>query len=280
MHPTTMGHAALWFADQRTEPGAYTMSITCSVTGPLTDIEITAALDRFIAAEPVLRVRMGLDEHGDVVQWFDPEPPRVDFADVTLPDPRAGLSEDDRVAEAVRPHLVEPFDVDGGPLSRLIALRAADRTILVAAVHHLLIDGVAQVVYADRLAAAVLGTPVPGSAAGYLALVEEVRAGERRAEETDGEYWAQRVGGRLGTEEWAGPTTDTTAEVVRANASPAGLERIDALAGDLGVSRFLVLAGMLHRALALPRTVVCAATSVRPRRGFEDTAGASSIRFR
>ncbi len=241
----------LWIL-ARLEPdsSAYTVPLVLRLTGELDVDALGAALTDLADRHDSLRSTFPEDDDG----------PRVEFLDVPTVhlEPRAVSAE--AVADEVARVVTEPFDVTAGPLYRgtLLRLAAADH-VLVACVHHLVVDGeslpplVADLVtayaarsrgetpvwtdrpvaYSDyaRWQRALLGTPDAPTpyAAGQL------------------QHWDRALDGlptdlalpvdRLPSER---PGTPTAGEV--RGAVPAALHReIDACARRFGVSEHMVL---------------------------------------
>lgn len=257
--PVTLSQAALFFAEEKAlTGGGYNFATHLDVRGPVTDQDLVAACHRVVAATPVLRVRMGLDSAtGDVVYWFTDEQPPVELQHCVDMDPAAV---DALVDAATR----LPFDVDEGPLTRMMVLRLGSRHAAVVLIaHHLAVDGVSHARLVERLADAVAGPIEPDGQAPYAELVRRIRTAEDEARITDQEYWLDRVPNNLLSATRLpchAPARDVaTRRVLRLD--PANHRH-----GVAGASAFQVLMAAVHRALPpadSTHTVLCVAASQR-----------------
>ena len=88
----------------------------------------------------------------------------------------------------------EPFDVDEGELSRVIAVRIGeDHAALVVVTHHLVIDGISHPMLARRMARAITGTLTEQSESRYVEVVRHVLENEERSRRTDSPHWHARL---------------------------------------------------------------------------------------
>jgi hypothetical protein len=273
-YATTLGQQSVWFADQALGvTSAYHVTVTVSIDGFVSRSSIDQACERLADSTPALRVRIGIDDNGDVVQWFSAELLPIEW--LAVPEG----CDDKTVQRVIREGVSRPFDVDGGALVRFVAVRADDqRTVLVIVGHHTVMDGVTQGIVADRFVECLSGPVAPQPPERYLDLVRQVVRAETQAAVTDIPYWLSRLVDGLQTGDWAteggavgsGGNTRTPLPADR-------LEEYRRVAADLHVSLFTVVLGVVHHVLGtfgVTTSVVCSAASVRPRDGSHDrTAG-------
>ncbi|MCA2217971.1 non-ribosomal peptide synthetase [Jidongwangia harbinensis] len=138
--PLSSGQEQLWFLDQLA-PGRSTYTIAGAVTlaGALDTGALQRSLDALVARHESLRTRL-VGVAGRPTQVIDPPAgcplPVTDLTAVPTADREA------RWRELAREEAERPFALDRGPLLRARLLRvAADRHVLVVAVHHTVFDG-------------------------------------------------------------------------------------------------------------------------------------------
>jgi condensation domain-containing protein len=262
----THGQAAIWFADQAIGPtSAYSVVVRATVRGAVGD-RVRRACDALPAAVPATRLRLGLDAGGGLVQWFDDGPLAVD---------RVHLATDGGdLDEVVRDWVVAtPFESDGGSLFRVLCVETApELTVVVLSGHHTVLDGISQSILAATFVSCLTGDASPQPAGRYRSLVEHVRADEQRALADDlaAQVWLLETVRPIGPDEadWSGGGS-TAAEGHRRRAvDVATAQRAVECARWLGVSGFsvsLAWVGLAFARTGLTRSVVCAATSSRPR---------------
>lgn len=268
--PTTTGQAAMWYADQREgADGSYSVTVVWTVGGDVAAARIAGAWSRVQRETPALRMRMGLDRAGAVVQWLSSEELALDHAD--FQDRPEGGTEG---AAFLTQRSAQAFDSDGGPLARLVCARVRrDVTVVALVAHHLIVDGLSQVYLARRFAAALLPPGGEPSSQHYAAVTGAVRQAEARTREADRAYWVPRVAGFLGGADWFTGAPTAHPGYASGGVSGDGLALLVAAAHDLGVTVYLLVAAAVHRALSIAgagRTVVCSSVSVRPSGGAHD----------
>lgn len=272
--PATGGQAGIWLADQHLGgSAAYNTTVAFTIEGA-DEAAVESAYRRLLECTPGLRVRMGLDRQGDVIQWIADVDPDVDW--VTRPvDPVQGPDVDERLREVV----ARPFLTDGGQLCRLVAGHTPQGNVVAVLVaHHLVNDGASQVALAHRFVDALAGQIDGQVPSRYVGLVETVRKAEHRARSDDHEYWVRRVTARgLGNDAVDScPIVDragSAAGYTRGRCGVRHLAQVVALARSTGASPFLVMAGSVHRALTavgLNPLGLGVAVSVRPHHGRDD----------
>lgn len=262
-HRTTTGQSAIWLADQLMgQTGAYNASLRLSIEGDIDRRIIERSCERFVSASPSLRLRMGLDADGDVVQWTSPTPPPVNW----LP---SGSS------ETLDHSIAEPFDAEGGALSRLAVAQVHERrTDVVIVCHHAVIDGVSQAILANTFLTCLDSAVTAPEESRYRELVSVVRDAEEKSRAEDRDYWRAS----LENHPPAWPVSVVSSPGTRREFVPDEcLASFRSLASALGVSLSQVVLGAIKdvfRGLGLLRTAICIAASVRPRDGsFDDVAG-------
>jgi amino acid adenylation domain-containing protein len=139
--PASFAQERLWLLDRIEGQGAvYNVPLALEMTGPLAAPALAAALSALAGRHEALRTTFA-EEGGRAVQVVVPEPP------VTLPV--ADLSElgaraDGEARRLLAAEAARPFDLARGPLLRALLLRldgAAERHLLLLALHHVACDG-------------------------------------------------------------------------------------------------------------------------------------------
>ncbi|HET9225938.1 MAG TPA: amino acid adenylation domain-containing protein, partial [Thermoanaerobaculia bacterium] len=166
MYPLSFAQQRLWFLE-RLQPGstAYSIPALLRFAGPLQPGLLTAAMAEVVRRHAALRTTFELSaETGEPVQVVHhPSGWALPLIDL------AGLSENERMAEAVRlmqDEALRPFDLERGPLLRTTLLRLnAEEHRLLATLHHIVGDGGSQELLVRELGslhdAFVQGRPSP-----------------------------------------------------------------------------------------------------------------------
>lgn len=256
----TLAQAALFFADEKAEvAGAFNLAIRVGVRGRVAAADLAAAFRQLVAVTPALRVRMGIDGWtGEIVYGFADEEPEIDILDEPVDDAEAFI--------AVR--TMRPFEVDGGPLVRFLALPVSpEHTTVVLIIHHLIYDWISHRLLAERLSMAIAGAAAPDSPDDYVRLVRRVRAAEESALTEDRGYWYDRIPPSAMAAPF--PSEGASDAVMRRiiTADPAAAEGISTCADSVGISVFKLVSAAVHHALPVPDsgvTVLGAAASQRP----------------
>ncbi|MFE9250595.1 amino acid adenylation domain-containing protein [Streptomyces sp. NPDC007088] len=147
--PLSFAQRRLWFLDQM-EPGSaeYVIPFGFALKGALDLAALEAAFSGLVARHEVLRTRFVTGEDGEPVQVVEgPWPVSVELTDLSgTQDPEA------EARKVVDARTAEPFDLTGGRLLRVGAVRLADdRYLLMVAVHHIVADGWSVSVLTDEL---------------------------------------------------------------------------------------------------------------------------------
>ena len=123
-------------AGVRVDPRSYVVPVAVKVDGEVDLHHLQEALDALVARQDVLRTRVVQDDDTPV-QIGDSTTPGIECIDVSdAVDPRS-------VAKArILTTLGEPFDVEHGPLFRVLWIRLAPgEHVLAFSLHHLVADG-------------------------------------------------------------------------------------------------------------------------------------------
>lgn len=190
--PLTPAQRRLWALGQL-RPGDPFFSIPFAVTvdGPLDGDALRRALDTLVLRHDALRVRLVRDADGAPVQRIgEPAPVRLDHVEAT----------EEEAAELADTFARTPFDLDGGPLLRVLLLRIGEtRHRLLVGVHHIVFDGASLELFTTELAALYdafargLPDPLPWPAVGYGEFLAERTARDEEAGPERLAYWTRRL---------------------------------------------------------------------------------------
>src|SRR5256886_2573634 len=142
----------LWFLD-RLAPGrrAYNVSRTFRLTGPVDVGALECAFADVVRRHEILRTVFTVDETGPVQKVLPKGDARLVVEDLS------GFPDDRREAEALRKAeetIRAPYDIELGPLLRLLLLRLDEAThLLVLGLHHTCSDGWSKPIFWRDLAA-------------------------------------------------------------------------------------------------------------------------------
>ncbi|MGM1061408.1 non-ribosomal peptide synthetase [Saccharothrix sp. Mg75] len=152
--PLTPSQCDLYAADRSAEdPATYNSALFLRVDGALDPDSLRARLDEVLAAHPLLGARVA-EHHDRLVFAPARRPPKLFVADAPV-DPDGPLARARLRREALR-----PFDLDNGPLLRVVLVRHGSRTAhLCLTVHHLLVDETSMAVLAEWLLGDVPDVP-------------------------------------------------------------------------------------------------------------------------
>ena len=201
--PQSLAQNRLWFAWQLDPTShAYNIPGAVQLRGELDVDAVRASFQSLIERHESLRTRF-LERDGVALQQVDPAPvfhlPVITLADEPL-DQRDVRARQIRETEAST-----PFDLETGPLLRVILLRLdEDDHQLLVTVHHIIADGWSMNVLLDEFsrlyAAASQGetaalAPLPLQYADYASWQRDWLAQGEAARQLD--YWKQQLGGEL-----------------------------------------------------------------------------------
>ncbi|MEV4626897.1 amino acid adenylation domain-containing protein [Micromonospora sp. NPDC049523] len=243
---TTYAQHAVWFTEQAGVAGtAYHLAL---------GVRFGAGLDRHALTEACTAV---INRHEVLSTAVEPDP---EGAPLLVPAAeKLALTTGELSDERIRTELARPFDLRRGPLARFTLLTgAADRHLLLVTAHHLVFDGMSKDVLLDELAsayrAAVAGRPVdlgpaPEPYAGHATAEQHRVAADLTGARA---HWAARwspPGDVLLPGLHRVPTAAEPGASVDFALDPDLVERIDAVATDIGVTRFELLLAAVHTLL-------------------------------
>jgi amino acid adenylation domain-containing protein len=286
-HPLSRGQQSLWFL-HALDPGgaAYNVASAVRIRGELDVAALRASIGALIERHPVLRTTFPTSR-GEPVQRVAPAGPQGEPA-LELVDAQ-GWS-DHRLAEFLAAEGHRPFDLENGPLIRVLLLtRSALEHVLLLAMHHvitdfwslgLLLDDLA-LLYPALRAGERRELPPPGLLyTDYVAWQEAMLAGPEG--ERLWEHWRSRLGGELPVLDLH---TDRPRPRVQTHAG-AALQlhlsshlsgRLKELGREHGATPFVTLLAafevLLHRYTGQEDFLVGSVTAARTRAGFARTLG-------
>lgn len=194
--PLSEGQRGLW-ALAKMEPETYAYNVpVCFSSADVDTAALQAAFRDTLSRHPLLSAAVRETDDGPRLSHGDADGFSVEHVDIS--DVPSG-----RVLNLLKERARRPFDLAGGPLTRLAVLRrSASEAYVLLVVHHLVIDGVSGRLVIDTLfgsyRARVEGRDVPievGSASfGEFVVWERgALAGERA--ESDREFWVRELAG-------------------------------------------------------------------------------------
>ncbi|WP_257454347.1 non-ribosomal peptide synthetase [Archangium lipolyticum] len=152
--PASLVQERLWYALQRPKAPPYTMALALELVGPLDAAKLEAALTAVLERNETLRSTF-LQEGETIFARTGPVTgPVLARTDLSHLPPEQVLTAARTIATR---HDHQPFDVSNGPLYRFELLRldtAGTRHVLVAAVSHLVVDGLGLQALIEEVAAA------------------------------------------------------------------------------------------------------------------------------
>ncbi|HTZ42891.1 MAG TPA: amino acid adenylation domain-containing protein [Jatrophihabitans sp.] len=251
--PLSFAQQRLWFLDQL-DPGSaeYAVPLAWRFTGLLDVPALRTALDRVVARHEVLRTTIRAAD-GKAFQQITADGP-VEFTVREVgPADVAGL-----VADFIR----RPFQLDAGPLWRVLLLRTGPAEhVLTFAMHHIVADawsaGVLLAELSEHYRAALTGVPsrLPELAvqyADYASWQRDRMAGPVLAAELD--YWRAALAGAeplvLPTDRPRPSVRSTAGATVTFELPAEATARLRALAGAEACTLFMVVLAALQTLLA------------------------------
>ncbi|MFD9723256.1 amino acid adenylation domain-containing protein [Streptomyces sp. NPDC059072] len=259
--PMSYGQQRLWFLEDF-DPGSaeYHTATGLRLTGELDVDALRGAVHDLMARHESLRTTFGV-VGGRGVQVIHPalEP---EWKTTDLTTVAADLRED-RLGELVRAEVTRPYDLQGGPLVRvLLVALAADEYVFVLGMHHIVTDGWSMGVVARELGElyAARALPRPSALPGVPVQYADFAAWQRGRLEGSGllgrqlDWWRERLTGITPLE----LPTDRPRPVVRSTAggeyafevpvtTVAGAKE---LAGARGATLFMVLTAAVKAVFA------------------------------
>lgn len=194
--PLSEGQRGLW-ALAKMEPETYAYNVPVCFSSADVDAEaLQAAFRDTLSRHPLLSAAVRETDDGPLLSPMDADGFSVAYVDISeVPS--------DRVLDFLKERARQPFDLAGGPLTRLAVLRRSpSEAYVLLVVHHLVIDGVSGRLVIDTLfrsyRARAEGRDVPieaGSASfgEFVAWERDALAGRRA--EVDRDFWARELAG-------------------------------------------------------------------------------------
>ena len=139
--PASLVQERLWYALQRPEAPPYVMALALQLDGPLDAGKLEAALGAVVARNETLRSTFFQEGEQVFVRTHPVRGPVLTRTDLSHLPPEQALA---AARDTATQHDHQPFDVLRGPLHRFELLRlepGGTRHVLIAAVSHLVIDG-------------------------------------------------------------------------------------------------------------------------------------------
>ncbi|HEV2852271.1 MAG TPA: amino acid adenylation domain-containing protein [Thermoanaerobaculia bacterium] len=283
-HPLSRGQQSLWFLHALNPEGAaYNVASAVRVRGELDVAALKASLDTLIERHAVLRTTFPTSR-GEPVQRVHPR------GESAIEEVDAQGWSDHRLADYLSAEGQRPFDLENGPLMRVVLLtRAALEHVLLLSMHHVITDFWSLGLMIDDLAllypALKAGERVELSPPGLL-YTDYVRWQEEGLAGPEGErlweYWRSRLGGEL-------PVLDLHADrprprvqthegaALQVHLSPHLSGRLKELGREQGATPFVTLLAafevLLHRYTGQEDFLVGTVTAARTRAGFARTLG-------
>ena len=281
--PLSHGQRALWFLHQTApESAAYNTAFAVAIRSALDPAALRRAMGHIVARHEALRTTFRCDEGTPAQQVWDAR-------EVPLETIDAGGWSDDELTEQVGVAYRRPFDLERGPLVRVVLFgrRPADHVLLIT-LHHIVGDAWSLWVLVDELLkgyrAELEGRPLSlPAAARYSEFVRwQSELLESNAGATLWDYWRTVLGGELPV--LALPTDRPRPPVqTRAGASlpfqlPEPLSRaLRELARHEGATLYTVILAafelLLHRFSAQHELVLGTLTSGRTNSDFAEAVG-------
>ena len=197
--PTTEPQREVWLAAKMGPEGslAYNEAVTLRLQGSLDLRALAGALDDLVARHESLRAMLSPDG----MQMLVAAPAPVGIARLDLSE-KPAHERSEALEETCRRHVLEPFDLENGPVFRaeLVSLGEDDHALLMSA-HHVVCDGwsfgivVSELaaLYSARVTAAPSPTLGPAPQFGDYAADRAQRAGSEEYRRLE-KYWISSVG--------------------------------------------------------------------------------------
>jgi amino acid adenylation domain-containing protein len=284
-HPLSRGQQSLWFLHALDPQGAaYNVPSAARIRGPLDLPALLGALAALAARHAALRTTFPAS-HGEPVQRVHPPETPLSVEEV---DARGWSAE--RLAGYLAAEAERPFDLEDGPLARVVLLACApEEHVLLLAQHHavtdfwslgLLLDDLGHLYPALRIGETPKLAPAGRPFSDHVRSQEAMLAGPEG--ERLWEYWRSRLGGELPVLDLH---TDRPRPRVQAHAGGAHRFRLSAalsarlkeVGRRLEATPFVTLLAafevLLHRYSRQDDLLIGTVTAARTRAGFARTAG-------
>jgi amino acid adenylation domain-containing protein len=290
-HPLSRGQQSLWFLHALDPAGsAYNVTSAVRVRGELEVAALQASIAALVDRHPVLRTTFPTSR-GEPVQRVHP-PGGPAFTPALAETDAQGWS-DHRLADYLAAEGRRPFDLERGPLMRVVLLtRSALEHVLLLSMHHIVTDFWSLGLLLDDLALLYPalkgggGAPPPALPSPGLAYTDYVRWQEELLASAPGEelweYWRTRLAGELPVldlhTDRPRPRVQTyEGAAVQLHLQPHLSARIKALGRQREATPFVTLLAafetLLHRYTRQDDLLVGSVTAARTRAGFARTLG-------
>ncbi|MEX2631038.1 MAG: amino acid adenylation domain-containing protein [Tistlia sp.] len=281
--PLSEGQKGLWLL-QQLDPrsSAYNVPVALRFGPGLDAGRLRRACELLLRRFPVLGSVFGRQE--EELTWRVPADARLQFE-----QERTALVSEAEILELLRARSRQPFDLERGPLLRVLLLspEAGERSYLLILVHHIVFDGRSAMLLVKALLETYgrLGSgalPEPPMAAGYGAFVrwqQDFLAGSRAQAQLA--YWQRQLAGDLPGQlllgDYPRPAVPGAGASHEASLAPELARRAEALARSLQVNLSVVFLGalklLLHRYSGEEDILVGMPTAGRPEERFEGSVG-------
>ncbi|WP_436499012.1 non-ribosomal peptide synthetase [Actinokineospora sp. HUAS TT18] len=183
--PTSLPQQGVWVTEQTSDVGSvYHVPLSITFTGGLDVGALLDACAAVVRRHPILAATV-VDEHGVPVMRGAAARCRPEYIDLSGRDSAA-------VDAAVREVVLRPFDLVGGPISRMTLFRlAADRWRLVIVGHHVGFDGQSKDLVVRDIAAYYNASALPPLTVSYDDLVAEHLGRVDRLLPAAREFWGR-----------------------------------------------------------------------------------------
>jgi amino acid adenylation domain-containing protein len=285
--PTTEPQREVWLAAKMGPETslAYNESVTLTLRGPLDLRALAGAVDDLVARHESLRAMLSPDG----MQMLVAAPAPVGISRLDLSD-RSDAEKREAIDEACRRHVLEPFDLENGPVFRaeLVVLGPEEHALLMSA-HHVVCDGWSFGIVVSELAAlysARVGASTPPDPA-RVPQFGDYAAGRAKLVETDEyrrleKYWVSAVGEKppvldLPTDHERRAPRSYRSEREDAWITPALLDAARRAGASCGASLFVTLlagfAALLNRVTRQREFIVGVPAAGQNTEGWEGMVG-------
>ncbi|NLG61089.1 MAG: amino acid adenylation domain-containing protein, partial [Candidatus Cloacimonetes bacterium] len=189
--PLSFSQERLWFL-QQLDPGAvaYNMATAGLVEGPLDIERFRSAVDAVAMRQDVLRTTIR-QVGGRPVQVVAPEP----LHELRIAEIPAGEDALPRALDLVRAYMGQPYDLENGPLFRVMVVRLGpERHVVAIGSHHTISDMWSYGVLGREIGAAYVGrpaSPLPVTYRDYAVWQRQWLQGDVLREQV--EFWRQQL---------------------------------------------------------------------------------------
>jgi amino acid adenylation domain-containing protein len=278
--PLSFGQSRLWALERLTGGAAdYLIPAVVELRGELDAARLLAAFDAVCARHEVLRSRFG-ERDGEGWQAVRPAEPGAGWIE------EASDWSEDACRERVAALAGRAFDLaEESPLRVALLRRAADRHVLVLVLHHIVADAASLPILLADLQAAYAepaqALPALPLQYGDYALWQRERAGQTAATQ-ELAWWRERLHGLptvhgLPLDRPRPPQRSYAGATLRQPLAPALMARLDALAAQHRVSRYVLLQAVfvlwLHHFSEAEDLVLGTPSAVRDHAGLDGMIG-------